>query len=114
LAQTERVADMTPLLARRGLFGGALALLAAPAIIRTPGILMPIRPSQFLTISVQEWDEKFFNAYIRGNLFQALLTRQRHVNIQHESGLVERVPLVWSAKSVTLAEIAPMYARDDA
>lgn len=31
------------LLARRGLFGGALALLAAPAIIRTPGLLMPVK-----------------------------------------------------------------------
>jgi hypothetical protein len=32
------------LLARRGLIGGTLALLAAPAIIRTPGLLMPVRP----------------------------------------------------------------------
>lgn len=30
-------------LPRRGLIRGALALLAAPAIIRTPGLLMPIR-----------------------------------------------------------------------
>jgi hypothetical protein len=29
-------------LSRRGLFGG-LAALAAPAIIRTPGLLMPIK-----------------------------------------------------------------------
>ncbi len=28
---------------RRGLLGGMLAGLAAPAIIRTPGLLMPVR-----------------------------------------------------------------------
>ena len=28
---------------RRGLFGGAFAALAAPAIIRTPGLLMPVK-----------------------------------------------------------------------
>jgi hypothetical protein len=75
------------LLARRGLIGGTLALLAAPAIIRTPGLLMPIRSPRF-----QEWDKEFFNSR---NLFEALTTRQRHVNIMHETGLVERVPLVW-------------------
>lgn len=32
---------MTP---RRGLLAGLGALLAAPAIIRTPGLLMPVRP----------------------------------------------------------------------
>ena len=31
-------------LSRRGLLGGMLAALAAPAIIRTPGLLMPVRP----------------------------------------------------------------------
>lgn len=29
---------------RRGLLAGLGALLAAPAIIRTPGLLMPVRP----------------------------------------------------------------------
>ena len=28
---------------RRALFGGLLATLAAPAVIRTPGLLMPVR-----------------------------------------------------------------------
>ena len=32
---------MTP--SRRTLLGGLLATLAAPAIIRTPGLLMPVR-----------------------------------------------------------------------
>lgn len=32
------------MLSRRGLLGGLLAAVAAPAIIRTPGLLMPIRP----------------------------------------------------------------------
>jgi hypothetical protein len=31
-------------LSRRSIFGGFLAVIAAPAIIRTPGLLMPIRP----------------------------------------------------------------------
>lgn len=30
---------------RRGLLAGLGALLAAPAIIRTPGLLMPVRPT---------------------------------------------------------------------
>lgn len=29
---------------RRALFGGLVAIIAAPAIIRTPGLLMPIKP----------------------------------------------------------------------
>lgn len=32
------------MISRRGMLGGLLAGLAAPAIIRTPGLLMPIRP----------------------------------------------------------------------
>lgn len=32
------------MLQRRGLLAGLGALLAAPAIIRTPGLLMPVRP----------------------------------------------------------------------
>lgn len=31
------------MLSRRSLFGGLLASLAAPAIIRTPGLLMPVK-----------------------------------------------------------------------
>lgn len=31
------------MLTRRTLFGGMLATLAAPAIIRTPGLLMPVK-----------------------------------------------------------------------
>jgi hypothetical protein len=30
-------------LSRRGLLGGLVAALAAPAIIRTPGLLMPVK-----------------------------------------------------------------------
>jgi hypothetical protein len=32
------------MISRRGLITGLIALVAAPAIIRTPGLLMPIRP----------------------------------------------------------------------
>lgn len=32
------------MLRRRGFLGGMLAALAAPAIIRTPGLLMPVKP----------------------------------------------------------------------
>lgn len=34
------------MLKRRSLLGGLLGVLAAPAIVRTPGILMPIRPAK--------------------------------------------------------------------
>lgn len=30
---------------RRGLLGGLITALSAPAIIRTPGILMPVKPA---------------------------------------------------------------------
>ncbi len=33
-----------PMIPRRGLLAGLGALLAAPAIIRTPGLLMPVKP----------------------------------------------------------------------
>lgn len=32
------------MISRRGFLGGLAAALAAPAIIRTPGLLMPVRP----------------------------------------------------------------------
>lgn len=32
------------MISRRGILGGLLAGLAAPVIIRTPGLLMPIKP----------------------------------------------------------------------
>ncbi len=35
-------------LSRRSLFGGLLATLAAPAIVRTPGLLMPVNPMRGL------------------------------------------------------------------
>ena len=38
---------------RRGLIVGATAFLGAPAIIRTPGLLMPIRPLPFQTLLLQ-------------------------------------------------------------
>jgi hypothetical protein len=34
---------------RRGFLGGLLVSLAAPAIIRTPGLLMPVRKFRFST-----------------------------------------------------------------
>lgn len=34
------------MLSRRGLLGGILALGVAPVIIRTPGLIMPIKPVQ--------------------------------------------------------------------
>lgn len=37
------------MLARRGLFAGLGALLAAPAIIRTPGLLMPVKAPLIIT-----------------------------------------------------------------
>lgn len=36
------------MIARRGFLSGITAFLAAPAIIRTPGLLMPVRPAIIL------------------------------------------------------------------
>lgn len=50
---------------RRGFLGGLLTL-AAPAIIRTPGLLMPVRPLAFSTadmtvIATETWGEPLFS-----------------------------------------------------
>lgn len=42
------------MLSRRGLIGGLVAL-AAPAIIRSPGLLMPIKPLPELDYYKVEW-----------------------------------------------------------
>lgn len=44
---------------RRGLLAGLGALLAAPAIIRTPGLLMPVRPVLGAAIGVDLGPVKF-------------------------------------------------------
>jgi len=40
---------------RRGLLAGLGALLAAPAIIRTPGLLMPVKPVRELVLAGLDW-----------------------------------------------------------
>ena len=47
------------MIARRGLLAGLGALLAAPAIIRTPGLLMPVRPVLGAAIGVDLGPVKF-------------------------------------------------------
>jgi hypothetical protein len=42
--EADHEGDEAVMLQRRGLLAGLGALLAAPAIIRTPGLLMPVRP----------------------------------------------------------------------
>jgi len=42
------------MITRRGLVGGLLALVATPAIIRTPGLLMPVRPVPWM-LTLAEW-----------------------------------------------------------
>ena len=67
---------------RRTFLTGALAALAAPAIIRTPGLLMPVRRlpvttksgaellAEFLKSSVMEkWVEEYTNAVINQTCF---------------------------------------------
>lgn len=44
-------------LSRRGFLGAALAAAVAPAIIRTPGILMPIRPGLVVVDQMPTGDE---------------------------------------------------------
>jgi hypothetical protein len=65
-------------LSRRGFLG---ALFAAPAIIRIPGLLMPVKAAPLLTVNqafdqliravvdlragrVQQWEERFFTEYL--------------------------------------------------
>ena len=40
---------------RRSLIGGLLATLAAPAIIRTPGLLMPVRVVRPTMMTLADW-----------------------------------------------------------
>jgi len=46
------------MISRRGLISGLLVTLATPAIIRTPRLLMPIRPVKMLTLA--EFADKMF------------------------------------------------------
>jgi hypothetical protein len=46
---------------RRGLLAGLGALLAAPAIIRTPGLLMPVKPPLVVVTGV-DWGSGDWNA----------------------------------------------------
>ena len=56
---------MTQTISRRGFFTGLISALAAPAIIRTPGLLMPVRaiaaPAQTndmaLAVFASHWEE---------------------------------------------------------
>ena len=51
------------MLARRGFLGGLGALLAAPAIIRTPGLLMPVKavPARpLLTLTLDDYANRIF------------------------------------------------------
>ena len=48
------------MLSRRGFFGGAFAVLAMPAIIRTPGLLMPVKPP--LIIPSNDWNRYGYRA----------------------------------------------------
>lgn len=50
------------MLKRRTLFGGMLAALAAPAIIRTPGLLMPVKP---IPLPAMSWAGEITIAYDR-------------------------------------------------
>lgn len=59
---------------RRSLLGGLLAALAAPAIIRTPGLLMPVRSPGLLVgdpllpfDGVRSWWKESADAYLRLN-----------------------------------------------
>ena len=49
-------------LSRRGFFGGVLATLAAPAIIRTPGLLMPVKPVLIRRTPEADYIEATMNA----------------------------------------------------
>ena len=56
------------MLSRRGFFGGLIATLAAPAIIRTPGLLMAVKPlppfgfsfsTRDLTLVIEAFEERY-------------------------------------------------------
>lgn len=53
------------LMDRRGFLTGILALAAAPAIIRTPGLIMPIKPRlQSVGSNINTWGEALNNVSI--------------------------------------------------
>ena len=46
-------------LSRRGMIGGLAAVIAAPAVIRTPGLLMPIKPFRSRSITLLEFARRY-------------------------------------------------------
>ena len=63
------------MLARRGFLGGLGALLAAPAIIRTPGLLMPVKPVLPLGLTLEQYaNEILAPAIDAGVRYNGLLT----------------------------------------
>ena len=58
------------LLKRRGLLTGMAALFAAPAIIRTPGLLMPVKAAKAEMVRMPGWAYFRVTGYDQfGNLF---------------------------------------------
>lgn len=58
---------------RRGFLGGLLTALAAPAIIRTPGLLMPVRPPlRFISIDAAGLDVLYGGFWIHPEWFHVI------------------------------------------
>ncbi len=68
-------------LSRRGFLSGIIAACAAPAIIRTPGLIMPIKPAlvaqttSLLLVANQAPDGRFYTAFIHPDIAQDLNDR---------------------------------------
>ena len=57
---------------RRTLFGGLLGILAAPAVIRTPGLLMPVR------VALDVMPNDFWTLYVHGTRVARHPARRGH------------------------------------
>jgi hypothetical protein len=58
------------MLGRRGLIAGFAAVLAAPAVVRTPGLLMPVRSVP--SLSLTEWASRHSNGLINREIIELL------------------------------------------
>ena len=75
---------------RRTFLTGALAALAAPAVIRTPGLLMPVR--RLYRTPVADRMERILNA--GGTLCGEMLRPERSVNLVSNGGTLKNSEIV--------------------
>lgn len=76
---------------RRGFLAGVAAFLAAPAIIRTPGLLMPVKAPARLLTAAEIVDAAMWAKMQNPSNTSILMTAYRQINVSTDIWLVEHL-----------------------